>query len=34
MAQLILSSSTITQRRARVKVLGLVTPSPVGVAME
>ena len=28
------SPSTITQRRERVKVIGVVTPSPVGVAME
>ena len=34
MAQKMLKLSTITQRRTRVKVPGLVTPSPVGVAME
>jgi len=31
--QMIRKSSTIAQRRCRVKVSGLVTPSPVGVAM-
>ena len=31
--QMIRKSSTITHRRWRVNVIGLVTPSPVGVAM-
>ena len=32
-SQIILKSSTIVHRRCRVNVSGLVTPSPVGVAM-
>jgi hypothetical protein len=31
---MILKSSIIEQRRSRVNVSGVVTPSPVGVAME